>query len=149
MCNPDVVFPLNFYVWSQLLVDFKIIETDFVLNGLRFCFRLGILPGNICPAMRNCQSAYSQSQVIVSYLAEEIKFGAIVGPFDELPISQLHINRFGVIPKSTPGKFRLITDLSFPHAASVNDLIPDVEAAVSYTSIPEAISCIMRQVKEP
>ena len=30
------------------------------------------------------------------------------------PYSDLHVNRFGIIPKSTPGTFRVITDLSFP-----------------------------------
>ena len=31
------------------------------------------------------------------------------------------INRFGIIPKSIPGKWRLITDWSFPPEQSVNN----------------------------
>ena len=57
------------------------------------------------------------------------------------PYSDLHINRFGVIPKY-PWHFRLITDLSFPHQCTI-DLIPDSQAEVSYTGIPEAIDLIM------
>eukprot|EP00795_Rhopilema_esculentum_P014765 gene14765-5872_t len=67
----------------------------------------------------------------------------MLGPLDVPPYSDLHVNRFGVIPKSTPGTFRLITDLSFPPCCSVNDLIPDSQAEVSYTGIPEAIDLIM------
>ena len=85
-----------------------------------------------------------QPEIIDNYLQEEIRYGSVAGPFDVPPLPDLHINRFGVIPKSTPGKFRLITDLSFPPGNSVNDLIEDSEAEVSYAGIPEALAMIMK-----
>ena len=48
-----------------------------------------------------------------------LKYGCIAGPFDAAPFVNFQINWFGIIPKSTPGKWRLITDLSFPHRSSV------------------------------
>ena len=45
-------------------------------------------------------------------------------------LSQLY-----VIPKSTPGKFRLIHDLSKPTGCSVNDNIPDSLKSVQYCSV--------------
>ena len=75
---------------------------------------------------------------------EELRFKSIAGPFLSPQISGLHLNRFGVIPKSTPGKFRLITDLFSPPGSSVNDLIPDSEAAVSYTGISAAFAIIVK-----
>ncbi len=95
-------------------------------------------------AKRNCSSAFKQSQIIDSYLEEEVKEGSIAGPFSLPPFPHVQINRFGIIPKSTPGKFRLITDLSFPKGKSVNDLIPDNEASVSYAGLNDAINTIMR-----
>lgn len=92
---------------------------------------------------RNCPSANVQSQVIDEYLKEEISLGCIAGPFESPPIRTLHINRFGVIPKSTPGKLRLITDPSFPQDVSVNSLIPDSSAEVKYIGIQEAINKLM------
>ena len=56
-----------------------------------------------------------------------------MGPF---PRDQfVHVNRFGVIPgpKSTPGKWRLITDLSFSQRHSVNE---DAElCSMRYTTV--------------
>lgn len=47
----------------------------------------------------------------------------MLGPFSSTEgLPQLHINRFGVIPKGhNTGKWRMITDLSFPSGRSVND----------------------------
>ena len=59
-------------------------------------------------------------------------------------MTPLQFNRFGIISKSTPGKFWLITYLSFYREASVNDLIQDSEAKVSYAGITEAIDLVMK-----
>ena len=47
-------------------------------------------------------------------------------------------NRFGVIPKLTPGKWRLIVDLSFPEKVSINDGISKVSASMVYSSVEDA-----------
>ena len=61
----------------------------------------------------------------------------MLGPFSEAePLPRLHFNRFGVIPKGTnTGKFRLITDLSFPTARSVNDGITPDLCTLAYTTV--------------
>ena len=63
--------------------------------------------------------------------------------FASPPLGNLHINRFGVIPKSIPGKWRLKADLSFPQENSVNSRISDEYARVSYVGVPAAESKIM------
>eukprot|EP00795_Rhopilema_esculentum_P003921 gene3921-15246_t len=45
--------------------------------------------------------------VVSEYLLEDLRFKSITGPFPSPPSSGLYLNRFGAIPKSTPGKFRL------------------------------------------
>ncbi len=67
----------------------------------------------------------------------------MAGPFILPPFSDFQVNRFGIIPKSTPGKFGLITDLSFPPGTSDNDLIPYSEAQVLYAGIPEAVDTLV------
>ncbi len=138
------ISPLNFYMWFMFLCSSGYADADWVLNGIRHGFSLGLVEGPLKSALRNCSSAYDQPDLIDSYLDEEIRFGAIAGPFLVPPLDNLHINRFGVIPKSTSVKFRLIRDLSFPQSLSVNSLIPDSEADVSYAGIPKAITIIMR-----
>ncbi|XP_068675471.1 tripartite motif-containing protein 2-like [Montipora foliosa] len=48
----------------------------------------------------------------------------------------------GVVPKKTPGEFRLIHHLSYPDGSSVNDFIPDQFSSVQYASIGDAITLI-------
>ena len=47
----------------------------------------------------------------------------------------IHVNPFGVIPKSTPGKWRLITNLSAPLHGSINDGISKELSSLSYISV--------------
>ena len=55
---------------------------------------------------------------------------------DDLP--PLHFNRFGVIPKGhNMGKWRMITDLSFPHGRSVNDGIDSTLSSLSYIAVDD------------
>ena len=51
---------------------------------------------------------------------------------------------FGVIPKSQPGKWCLILDLSHPPGSSVNDGIGPEECAVKYIKVDDAIHHIMK-----
>lgn len=61
-------------------------------------------------------------EVIERYLGEERSAGRILGPMPSDVVQQMQINRFGVIPKDhNTGKWRLISDLSFPDQASVDD----------------------------
>ena len=74
------------------------------------------------PAHDNLPSVVSHPAVVQEYLEKECSLGRMVGP---LPIGStpgLQISPFGVIPKGhTPGKWRLIVDLSHPEGRSVND----------------------------
>ena len=49
----------------------------------------------------------------------------LLAHFSAPPIHKLHFNRFGLVPKSEPGQWGMIIDLSFPGGFSVNEGIPD------------------------
>lgn len=53
-------------------------------------------------------------------------------------------SQLGVVPKSEPGKFRVIHDLSFPEHDSVNLLIPEKNSKVKYDSI-DVVTDLLRQ----
>lgn len=80
-------------------------------------------------------SAIRHSEVVDSYLREELALGRFVGPFPRDQFPQVQVSRFGVIPKSTPGKWRLITDLSFPEGHSVNDGVEAELCSMQYTTV--------------
>ena len=65
------------------------------------------------------------------------------GPFQSTAnLPPLHFNRFGVIPKA--GKWRLITDLSYPEGLSLNhDTDPDI-CPLCYTTVDSIADRIFR-----
>ena len=72
----------------------------------------------------------------------------MLGPFREEELAglpMLHINCFGVIPKGhNTGKWRLITDLSYPPGESVNDDINPELCSPSYTTVEQVAEVIAR-----
>ncbi len=57
----------------------------------------------------------------------------------------MQISRVGVIPKGhKPGKWRLITDLSFPKGKSVNDAIDRELCSLQYTSVDKVATAAQR-----
>ena len=54
------------------------------------------------------------------YLQDEIKHGAIMGPFEDIPIDSCHFSPFMTREKSDSDKRCVIIDLSWPRDASVN-----------------------------
>lgn len=58
------------------------------------------------------------------YLQKEMQASKIVGSFPSSTANCIHVSRFGKIPKKNhPGKWRLITNISFPEETSVNNAI--------------------------
>lgn len=110
---------------------------EYILQGLEHGFRVGFdYRQQLTPAKRNMQSALDHSEVVEKYIQEEREGSRLLGPFRRGEIPNLHINRFGVIPKGrATGKWRLITDLSFPDGASVNDGISSALCSLSYTTV--------------
>ena len=93
------------------------------------------------------KSALVNPQVVEQYLPREVSLGRVAGPSSSSPTSnQLHVNRFGVIPKrGQAGKWRLIVDLSHPSGGSVNDGISADDFSLSYSRVDEAIDFIMHE----
>ena len=89
-------------------------------------------------------SALVHPLVIDAYLETEVSCGRVAGPFTTLPFPDLHIRRFGVIPKNNqPGQWRLILDFSSPEGHSVNDRIPKPLFSVQYVTVDSFIDGIM------
>lgn len=89
------------------------------------------------------KSALDNPQVITQYLELECNSGRVVGPLSIAEFPFVHINRFGVIPKSTPGKWRLIVDMSSPEGGSVNDGIQESMCSLSYATVEDATQGIV------
>ena len=118
----------------------------YVLNGLRDGFQVGFETPSVSlwSSSSNMRSAFDHPSVIDAYLENEVSCGRVAGPFSSPPFTDLHISRFGVVPKSNqPGKWRLILDLSSPVGHSVNDGIPKSPFSIQYVTVDAFIDGIM------
>jgi len=112
--------PLHLVAWSKTLQrhpdkDFS----SYILRGIKKGFHIGINPAILLkPATKNMLSAQQHPEVIDDYLQKELQQEQMKGPFPPHLAPAVHINCFGVIPKKhQPGKWCLITNLSFPEGA--------------------------------
>ena len=83
-------------------------------------------------------------QAIRVYLAEECAKGRVLGPFPMGTMHGAHISRFGLIPKKSPGEWRLIVDLSSPEGFSVNDGVYSHLCSLNYVSVDDALREVSR-----
>ena len=68
----------------------------------------------------NHTSAVQYPEDVPVYLSKELHHGAIIGPFENSPISGCHISPFMTCEKSNSNNRRVIIDLSWPHGHSAN-----------------------------
>ena len=69
----------------------------------------------------------------------------MAGPFPLIPLRNLQISSFGVIPKKgQPGKWRLIVDLSSPGGYSVNDGISADAFSMHYIKLDQIIRMVAK-----
>jgi len=91
----------------------------------------------------NLPSIAANKLVARELIREEIAAGRVAGPFKHPPIKGLVCSPIGLVPKSTPGKFRLIHHLSWPRGSSINDGIDPHNGHVTYSSFDSIVDKIM------
>ena len=92
--------------------------------------------------MRNMLSATQKPEVVREYLIKECVEGRVLGPLDPVQFPRIQISRFGVIPKGSSGKWRLIVDLSSPEGHSVNDGIDADLCSLKYVTVDDAVAAV-------
>ena len=135
--------PLVASEWEAVLAGHPDREfAAFVVRGIGEGFRIGFdyrhSLGGKNP--KNMRSANVTPDPIDRYVRAELQEGRLIRLSGATP---LRVSRVGVIPKPhQPGKWRLITDLSFPKGESVNDGIWSEVCSVSYATVDDAVRCI-------
>ena len=148
----SMVSPLKVDVFARELSNHPDqTKVSFVLNGLRYGFKLSFHPPRrLKSAKKNKPSANQHVDVIDNYLANEVALHRVAGPFPLPPLPNLHVSSFGVIPKKgQPGKWRLIVDLSSPGGLSVNDGINAEDYTMQYIRVDQIINISLSMVVGP
>ena len=119
----------------------------FVLQRLTYGFRIGFArqrspslrsSGRSHPSVSACPQAISQ------YIRDECEAGRMVGPLPSTLEARVHCSPIGLVPKGrNTGRWRMIVDLSYPEARSVNDRIDPELCSLQYASIDEALRFIL------
>ena len=115
-CLSRINTPLVVDEWEKFLNHHPDREYgDYLLRGMKEGFRIGFRYADcVCKrAGSNMKSAADHPEVVDRYLATEVEQGRVV-PLDQEALPACQVSRIGVIPKSQPGRWRLIVDLSHP-----------------------------------
>ncbi len=136
--------PIKIDVLIPLLQDYPDRKSAIILReGFVNGFRLGYLGDRKAREAPNLKSVLKDPVRAVEKLNKEIQKNRIAGPFKECPIKNLMVSPIGLVPKSEPGKFRLIQHLSYPEGDSINDKIDPAICTVKYTSFDEAVRMVV------
>ena len=136
MQMPFVQTPIKSKVFEFYLSGYNLAEVSFLVKGFSEGFRIPYSADRL-PLPRDCKnhrSALANSAATSAKISSELRLGRIMGPFDIKP-DHLICSPLSLIPKSQPGTFRLIHDLSYPHGKSINDSINKEFTEVHYDSI--------------
>lgn len=142
--NNGVVTPIDPIKLCENLVGYDNSEISFLCTGFSKGFDLGFKgqTNNSCK-VQNLKSCSKNPEAVEEYLAKEVDSGRIIGPFNTVPFKKFQLSPIGLVPKKTPGLFRVIVDLSYPQGESINDGIPDEAAHISYSTVSDAIKLIL------
>ena len=111
-------------------------------QGFLFGFPVYFEGPRVSSVEPNLLSAQQSPHVVDQKLARELTAHRLAGPFDSPPFSQFRISPLRIVPKKSPGEYRLIHHLSYPYGSSVNDGIAFENCTVTYARIDDAIQLI-------
>lgn len=135
--------PINSEKLKQELLDYPNHQiTQELVDGFSEGFPLhyqGIREDTDC---LNLGSVRQNVNMALKKVQKEVDLGRVAGPFKERPLPNLRLSPLGLIPKSTPGEFRLIHHLSHPKDNSVNSGIDSDLCSVQYTKFDAAIELV-------
>ena len=110
----------NVDVWSLYLEHYQDrVIIDFLRYGWPINYQSDILASS---SFRNHPSAVKNSTYLSTYIAKELSFQSVFGPFRCNPFNtNCVISPLLCVPKRDSVELRVVHDLSFPEGSSVND----------------------------
>ena len=136
-----ITTPVSFQKLQFYLTKIKYDKhlTQYLVSGFRDGFRLDHESDVFDIIAENNKSIHIHHDEVKSKIQAEVK----AGPFSEPPFNPFQTSPLNIREKKTPGKFRLIQDLSYPYNEfSINANIPQHKKSVKYASVLDAIRLI-------
>jgi hypothetical protein len=146
VCHNDIFdiakSPVNVISLKYFCSKYDRKEAHFLINGFVNGFPVQYSGPRVLRDSENLRSTALNPDIIQSQINKEVQAGRIAGPFNERPLPNLIISPVGLVPKKTPGEFRMIHHLSYPSGESINDYIDPAVCTVQYTSFDEAVNLV-------
>lgn len=134
--------PVNTERLQHYLRCYDETESQYLFKGFTEGFRIAsqASPHNLL--VKNHPSTLQDPDKVSAKIAKEHAAGRIAGPFDRKPMDPMCISPLGLVPKKSPGEFRLIHDLSYPRGDSVNSAIAKSDSAVYFETMDHCVGLI-------
>lgn len=116
----------------------------FLIEGFQSGFHLGYTGPSTTSVSPNLKSCNEYPHIVAEKIQKEVLLGGVKGPFSVQPFPNMKISPIGIVPKKSPGQYRLIQHLSYPNGQSVNDFIDNEFSSVQYTTFDDAINCLLK-----
>ena len=98
--------------------------------------------GRVCKNWPSVQQFYAP---VTSNIEKDLSLGRKAGPFSSPPFDTFVGSPMGAFEKrSSPGKYRVIHDLSWPPGQSVNDGISQLDCTVQYITVDDAVKRVKK-----
>ena len=107
--------PVSPSILRHVLEGYDNQKKQYLMQGFTqgFCIGCIDLPNKPQLLATNLKSAFAFPGVIDAKISKEIKLGRILGPSSGPPeVHNFRVSPLGVVPKSTPGEYRVIHHLS-------------------------------------
>ena len=116
-------------------------EANILSEGFQNGFRIDYEGPRQFYTCKNLKSAIENEEILLEKINTELSLKRFAGPYERPPFADLRVSPLGLVPKSDSG-WRMITHLSFPRGASVNDGIDHSFSTVQYTSFDNVTTMI-------
>ena len=133
----SIVTPIIANRLAEYLNGYDRVKAEFLIQGFSEGFIIPFQGHRLFRFSKNLSSLIHNDQ-------QEISSGRVMGPFKDPPFENLQVSPLGLVPKKTPGEYRLIHHLSYPESSSINDGKPSEFCTVQYQSIQDAILAIQQ-----
>ena len=132
------ITPLIPAAWESALHGYS--DSPRLVNWVRSGVSLGVTQEG---RLKSAKMTLKAGVVLRNKLMTEVHLHRVLGPFKSPPLNNLHTSPLSVVPKKTPGKYRLIHNLSAPRGHSVNEAIPAHQKTVSYCRVADAVDHVL------
>ncbi len=135
---------LNSSEFARVLHDYDPVLRNYVVQGIHSGFHIGYEGPIVSTFCFNSPTVAENADIARELIQKEVSLGRIAGPYFSPPFAPFKVSPLTLRPKSTPGQYRLIHNLSAPYdGTSVNDNIADACKSVQYQSLTGIIGTLL------